>query len=294
MKNKIVLISLVVLLLLVFKTETTYAVEQASAISVEEQIRILLEKIAHLKSLIANLTVQKEILAESYVVMDMTNNSVILEKNVNQPFPIASVTKLMNAVVSKENLQKDQSITLTQEMLKPYGYSPSLFLGLNVSMQNLLKASLIQSTNDAAESLSYFIGNGNFLNLMNQRARELGMNSTRYFDVHGMDPKNHSTAADLTKLVNYINQNHPDLWSITKDNDFWLPGSTGRMLKFKNMNVFYDSPEFIGGKTGYLKEAKESLASIFELNGKKFAVVVLKSPDRKADVLKIINWLKAS
>lgn len=291
MKYKIFLILSTVLSLL-FSGVRTNAVTEASIISLEEQVSILQEKIKYLQALIANLKLQKEILAESYLVMDISNNSVILEKNASKPYPIASITKLMNAVVSAENMKEDQSIILTQEMLKPQGYSPSLFLNLSVTVKNLLKASLIQSTNDAAESLSYFMGNDKFLSRMNQKAKVLGMNDTYFYDVHGLNPKNHSTATDLAKLLVYIKNNHPELFSITKDNDFWLPDPTGKMLKFKNLNAFYDLPEFVGGKTGYLKEAKESIASLFQLNGKMFAVIILTSPDRKADTLKITNWMK--
>src|SRR3989344_7847615 len=110
----------------------------------EEQIRILLDKIAYLQSLIAKLMSEREILAESYMVVDLSDGNIILEKNINQQHSIASITKLMNAVVVSENINSNQSIVLTSQMLRPYGYSPSLFLGLNVSAQNLLKASLIQ------------------------------------------------------------------------------------------------------------------------------------------------------
>jgi len=165
---------------------------------------------------------------------------------------------------------------------------------LSVTVKNLLKASLIQSTNDAAESLSYIVGHDKFLGLMNQKARDLGMKDTYYYDVHGLNPKNHSTATDLAKLVIYINKNHPELWTITKDNDFWLPDPTGKMLKFKNLNNFYQTPEFIGGKTGYLKEAKESFASLFELNGKTVAIVILRSVNSKADAIRIIDWVKSN
>ena len=294
MKNKTVLILLIALPLLLFLANYSGATDGAGSVNIEEQIKVLLDKIAHLKQLIASLMLQNEVLAESYLVVNMEDGSVILEKNINQPHSIASITKLMNAVVATENLDKSQSIILTSDMLKPYGYSPSLFLGLSVTMENLLKASLIQSTNDASESISYFTGHEKFLELMNQKAKELDMDNTQYYDAHGMDPRNHSTASDLIKLVEYINEEHPDIWNITKDNDFWLPDPTGKMLHFKNLNVFYNDPEFIGGKTGYLKEAKESLASIFELNGKKFNIVVLKSQDRKADALKIIDFIKAN
>ncbi|MDO8486472.1 MAG: serine hydrolase [Candidatus Staskawiczbacteria bacterium] len=294
MKHKIFLILFTVLLFLFHGTKITHAADQMDNIELNNQIQLLTEKIKYLQSLIANLKLQKEVSAESYLVMDISNNSVILQKDINQAYPIASVTKLMNAVITAENMDNNQSITLTEEMLKPLGYSPSLFLNLSVTVKNLLKASLIQSTNDAAESLSYFIGNKKFLDLMNQKVKELDMQNTHFYDVHGLNPNNHSTATDLAKLLAYINKNHPELWGITKDNDFWLPDPTGKLLKFKNVNNFYELPEFIGGKTGYLPEAKQSLASVFDLNGKPVAIILLRSKNRQTDVIKIINWIKSN
>jgi len=200
----------------------------------------------------------------------------------------------MTATIATENINLNKTITLQQEMLTPLGYSPSLYLGLNVSAQNLIKASLIQSTNDAAFSLTYFLESGKFLNLMNQKAKELGMINTVFYDPHGLSPTNNSTASDLTKLLTYIYKNHPEILTITKDNNFWLPDQSGRLLRFKNVNNFYDFPEFIGGKTGYIPEAKQTIAGIFIINGKPKAVVLLYSNNRQNDILSILNPIKSA
>ncbi|MDD4201724.1 MAG: hypothetical protein PHU39_03060, partial [Candidatus Pacebacteria bacterium] len=103
---------------------------------------------------------------------------------------------------------------------------------------------------------------------------------------------NRSTSKDLVKLLLYIHKNHPEILEIGKDDNFWLPDNTGRMLKFKNVNNFYNIPEFIGGKTGYLPEAKQTLASLFDVKEKPIAIVLLYSENRQTDTLKILNWLK--
>jgi len=258
----------------------------------EPDTTALQEKVKNLQLMITDAKLQREMISGSYLVMDISDNSVISGKNINQAYPIASITKLMNAVITVENVDMNQSITLQKNMLKPWGYSPSLFLNLIVSAKNLLRASLIQSTNDAAESLTYFIGHQKFLELMNQKAKELGMEHTYFYDAHGLSPKNHSSSSDIAKLVTYIYKNHPEILSATKDDDFWLPDSTGRLLKFQNLNNFYKLPEFIGGKTGYLPEAKQSLASVFNLNGRPVIIVLLYSKSRQADTFKVINLVK--
>lgn len=280
------------ILLLTFLFPGVQPLRAYSYNELNQQIQAIYEKIQYLTTLLSNLKPQKEITAGSYLAINLSDNSIFLEKDINKPYPIASVTKLMNAVVAFENIDAKQKITLTEEMLKPLGYSPSLFKGLNVSAENLLKASLIQSTNDAAQALTYFLENKKFLDLMNKKAKELGMANTSFYDAHGLNPSNKSTASDLVKLLTYIYKNHPEILTITKDNNFRLPDITGKLLKFANLNNFYNLSEFIGGKSGYLPEAKETFASIFEIKGKPTAVVLLYSKSYKSDTSKIIDLLK--
>ena len=265
---------------------------EASDIFLANQEEISRQESLLLKSLELNSTLRQKISAKAYIAVDLSDNSVILKKNINSPYPIASVTKLMNAVIVLENTKKDQTITLTEEMLSPPGKTPTLFSGLNISVDNLLKAALIQSTNDAAESLSYFMGHDRFVWLMNQKAKKLGMKNTIYYDVHGLNIFNRSTASDLGKLVSYINKHHPEIWEITKNNDFYLPNTEGIFLKFLNLNDFYPLDSFVGGKTGYLAQARQTLASVFNINGKPIAITMLSSKNRMADVFNILRQLK--
>ncbi len=255
-------------------------------------IASLQSQVTYLINLISKLVLQRAIFADAYIVVDTTNNNVVLEKNPAKVLSIASVTKLMNAVVAKENITAGKTITLTPESLSAFGSSPSLYPGLTVSRDDLLHAMLIQSTNDAALSLSYFIGPQDYIALMNKKAADLGMQNTTFVDPHGLDLKNQSTAADLAKLVAYIQQNHPDLWEITKDDNFWMPCETGKLCHFKNLNTFSKDPNFVGGKSGYLPEIGESMASLFSVNGKNYAIVVLRSPKRDNDISLMVNWLK--
>lgn len=287
MKRKIILI-LFAILVLIFAQEA-----EASTISSAQQIEILQQEILTLRALIRNYNLYQKPIAGSYIAVDISNNSVLLQKNADKQFSMASVTKLMNAVVSVENISMDQNITLTEKMLLPLGQTPVLYSGLKITANDLLKATIIQSSNDSAEALSYFLGKENFINLMNQKAKELGMSDTVYYDTNGLDLNNKSTASDLAKLISYIYKNHPQILEITKNNDFWLPDQNGNMLKFRNGNNFYYMGEFVGGKTGYIPEAKQTFDSIFNVNGKSIAIAVLYSDNRMADIFSILRQLKS-
>lgn len=295
--KRYIIILLLVFVLCVFQPALVGAV----TLNVAQQIEALKQQILYLQSLLTQAQQQphpqpslQNISSQAYMVMDITSGQVLLEKNSLQQYPIASITKLMNAVVTVENIDQTKTITLTEAILRPTGYSPALFLGATVSAKDLLKASLIQSTNDAANALASFMGTKKFVSYMNQKAGELAMNDTAFYDPHGLNPANHSAAADLAKLLTYIYNNHPELLAIGKDNNFQLPGSTGKLLTFKNVNNFYASPDFIGGKTGYLPEARQTLASLFEIHKKPMAVVVLYSENRYADTRAIIDWVTYS
>jgi D-alanyl-D-alanine carboxypeptidase len=257
-----------------------------------QQIEILRHEISLLQMLLANMNLRQEIVSPSYIAVDLSTDSILLEKNSNIRYPIASITKLMTSVIALEKINKDQKIILDKEMLEPFGHSPTLFLGASVTAENLVKANLIQSTNDASQALAVFLGRNNHLNLMNQKAKEIGMNNTFFYDAHGLSSTNRSTASDLVKLLSYIHKNHPEILSITRDNNFWLPDSSGSLLKFQNVNNFYYLGSFVGGKTGYLPEARQTIASIFNVNQKATAIVVLYSTNRQADVFSIIRRIK--
>ncbi len=292
--KKFPLFLIIVLSLFLSTPRPILAQAQPDTFLLIQQIEILKREIEVFKSLISNLNLRQQPTAAAFSAVRLSDNKVLLEKNSSQAYSIASVTKLMTAVVASENITNNQTITLTEEILKPLGKSPVLFAGLNISKEGLLKAALIQSSNDAAEALTFFVGKQNFLTLMNQKTKELGMQNTSFFDPHGLDSANRSTSSDLAKLVSYIYKQHPEILAITKYNDFWLPDSTGRRFKFQNVNNFYPLGEFVGGKTGYLVEAKQTIASVFNINQEPVAIVLLYSDNRQADVFAIVNQLKNS
>ena len=292
MRSKIFFLSLLLFLsFLPLGTKGT----QLSQEQILQKIEIMKQEMSLLRSLFLNLYAVNQgakISALSYLAINLSDNSVLLEQNSNLPYPPASITKLMTAVIALEEIDLDKEITLTEEMLEPSGYSPSLYPGLSISAENLLKASLIQSTNDAAEALSCFIGKEKFVELMNQKAKDLGMKRTIFYDPHGLNPTNRSTAQDLAKLLAYIHKNHPEILNISRNNNFWLPDATGKLLKFRNVNSFYPFPKFIGGKAGYLLEAQETFASIFKVKSDTVAIIILYSNNHRADIFAILKRLK--
>lgn len=235
--------------------------------------------------------------AESYLVADLDSGFVFAEKDSQSQFPIASITKLMTAIVVAENVDLRKSIEFKKEMLEPYGSTEGLEIGKSFRVVELFYPLLIESSNDAAEVLSYFLGKEETIKLMNEKAKAILMEKTNFSDPTGYDLNNISTAQDLFYLGRYILNNRPPLFEIGKGKEVLSFGQIQFDIeKLWNKNIFINDPTFIGGKTGFLPEAKQTGLFIFRFTdsqGEERNVVIslLGSENHKTDTQKIYIWL---
>lgn len=227
----------------------------------------------------------------SFLVADIDTGEVIVEKKPDLVLPIASVSKLMNAVVATDILDPHEIVTVTKSSIDTYGTVGGLATGEKILVKDLYYPLLMESSNDAAEVLASAYDREAFIFKMNEKAKELGMTDTSFEDASGLSANNVSTSRDLFILADYIDKNHPDLWDITRIREFAI-------LKhdWVNNNPFMTRSSFIGGKNGYTYEADRTTVSIFELDidgqKRKVAIIVLKSSDIKSDVDSIIRFLQ--
>ena len=245
-------------------------------------------------SVIEKTVVKKPTLsAEGYLVADIKTGEIILGKNKTKQFPIASITKLMTALVSLETIDQSQIAIVSPEAL--IGENPSikgLSEGEVISTSSLLYPLLLESSNAAAKTLAGHIGTKNFVNHMNGKTESIGMPKTFFADSSGLSSRNISTPEDLFGLVSYIFKNKKQILDITREKEF----SEG-MKKWFNGGKFSGLKNFLGGKTGYTDSAGKTFAGIFSLpsaesKSREIAVIILKSKDRDDDVIKILDYLK--
>ncbi len=241
---------------------------------------------------------EEKINAMSYLVLDVNRGTPLLSKNENHSYPIASITKLMSAVVAVENIDIDQKVTLAPEMFLQNSWqrpSPAIYAGQTLAVSDLIKASLIQSTNNAVHPLTHLLDDGLFLEKMNETAKKIGMTNTRFYDAHGVSSLNRSTAPDILKLMTYVLENHPNILKTTTEENFQLPGNCPQhnwICTFKNLNTFHNVEGFLGGKSGFTNAAGNTFTGIFEINGKKYSLVLLNTKSRTTDTQNISAWLK--
>lgn len=230
--------------------------------------------------------------AQAYLVGDLGTGEVILAKNAEAKFPIASVSKLMTALVAKEIGKTTDTAVVSKRAVATYGGNGELKAGEKIKVDNLIYPLLLESSNDAAEAIAEHFDREKFIGKMNEAAKSLGMASTSFNDPSGLSEKNQSTVVDIFKLTGYLVKEKPDLFAVTTTKSY----SAGRH-HWSNISQFLNKKEYLGGKSGYIDEALQTVTSVFNLPlGEKVsrpvAITLLRSKDRKKDVETIIKYLQ--
>lgn len=239
-----------------------------------------------------------EVSAQSYLAADLDSGYVFAEKDSQKQLPIASLTKLMTAIVVAENIDLRKSILVREKMLEVYGSTKGLEAGKRFRVVELFYPLLIESSNDAAEVLSYFLGREKTIKLMNEKAKAILMEQTEFVDPHGFDPKNVATARDVFYLGRYLLNNRPPILEITKGEEVSSFGEVSFEIEnLWNKNVFIDDPTFIGGKTGLIRTSWDAALFLFRLTTqddteRNIVIILLGSDDNKIDTQRIYKWLQ--
>jgi lipoprotein-anchoring transpeptidase ErfK/SrfK len=235
-----------------------------------------------------------DVSAAAYIIADVNTGEVFLEKSINEEFPIASITKLMTAVVAAESMGLDRPVRFTERALQNYG-DDGFTVGESINLKELLYPLLLHSSNDAASAIAYNFGEAEFLKLMNKKAKALGMEATVFFDASGIDDRNTSTVHDLFLFAQYLNNSKKAVLDITK-----IPTkkvySSFKSFTLRNKSLFASDPAFGGGKTGKTDAAKETYVSLFETTvegvPRTLAFVILYSDNRDHDIIKLREWFR--
>ena len=232
------------------------------------------------------------------LVVDQNTDEVLFSKNSSAVLPIASITKLMTAlVVTEAGLALDEVLTVTPEDAAVRAGSRSqLRAGAQLTRGEMLHLALMASENRAAHLLgrTYPGGLSSFVEAMNAKAQLLGMHDTRYVEPTGLSSDNRSSAEDLARLVRAASQ-HPLLRELSTSPEAVVP--VGRQqVQFRNTNGLVRNPEWDIGlqKTGYIAAAGRCLVMQTQLSGRQLIMVLLDSAgkySRIGDAERIRKWL---
>ncbi len=216
--------------------------------------------------------------AKSTIVMDMDSGRVLYEKNADEPRLIASITKIMTAVVAIENGNVNDYVTVGNEVLSMYGSSIYVKPGEKITLMDLLYGLMLRSGNDAAIVIANYVGKSeeNFVRLMNDKAKEIGVKNTVDKNSHGLDEvtQNYSTARDMAILSSYASK--IDLYEKIVSTKKWTTEASGKAYIWNNRNkLLYSYKYATGGKTGYTPKAGRTLVTTASKDNLNLTVVTL-------------------
>ncbi len=238
-----------------------------------------------------------ELNAEAALAMRTDGKRIYYNKNMEMKRPVASLTKLMTAIVVLENYNLEEVIRVPVVAIKREGSRGDLRPSEEITARSLLDMMLIDSSNDAAIALAD--RNPGFVSIMNKKAKELGLINTHFSNSDGLDEdNNYSTAVDVAKIFSYLASNYPTVFDILKTENMVVYSADGKIAhRLKNTNALLGAvSEVKAGKTGYTDKAGGAL--ILLISGFRFGdknniiTVILGSPDRFGESEKLIQWLK--
>jgi D-alanyl-D-alanine carboxypeptidase len=228
-------------------------------------------------------------LSSDVVFVKEINGKTLFQKNADKQKDIASITKLMSAYLGYKIFSSKDDFIFDRESLNQEGDVGYFYVGEKISRDEILKASLVASSNDAIYLLAKTYSLEKFVSLMNQKAQEWKMLQTNFVDPTGLG-KNFSNARDLFIMLTKIYSETPEIFNFTRLEKVVI---NGKILWTTNLLLPKYSSIIVGAKTGYKETAGENLVLILKFDNSPFiGVILLDSKDRFNDAEKIIKALK--
>jgi hypothetical protein len=234
-----------------------------------------------------------ELKTPHYLIADVESSTVLASSNLDAVAPIASITKLMSALVAAEYINLDSSVFVNEPNFVQ-SLIPRLGDRTKVSMYSLLQLLLVESSNEAAEVIAAQLGREVFIENMNEKAISLGMLNTTFADPSGLSSDNVSTIGDLFRLAQYISTNRSFIFELTANQDLPTAYTGGQFGELVNFNKVEDLDNFIGGKVGETLAAGQTSLTLHRLTVKgqerTLAIIILGSKNRNEDVRELLKY----
>ncbi|CCQ95598.1 Serine-type D-Ala-D-Ala carboxypeptidase [[Clostridium] ultunense Esp] len=232
--------------------------------------------------------------AKAAALIDVQSGRVLYEKNGNERLPIASLTKIMTAIVAIEEGNLEDKVKVGKNAVGVEGSSIYLRQNEEMRLEDLLYGLMLRSGNDAAVAIAEHIGGSvdGFVYLMNEKAEFLGLTNTHFMNPHGLDhPDHYSTAHDLALLTAYALKN-PIFKKIvaTKIKNVPMPGEEWDRKWINKNKMLRLYPGADGIKTGYTKIANRCLASSATREGRQLATIVLHDGNDWNDSMRLLDF----
>lgn len=233
--------------------------------------------------LVPGISYAVEIQSRAAVVMDATTKQVLYAKNPELKLKPASTTKLMTALISVERSKLNDIVTISRKAVNVAPTKMGFKIGDKVTIEELLYAALMKSANDAAVALAEAVAGSekNFVKLMNQRARALGLKDTKFVNPHGLPGRGqYITAYDLATIMGHAIKN-PVIREILGTRVRKVSTEKGRSMFIKSTNkLLWFDEEVLGGKTGYTRLALHCFTGVSDREEESIIIALLGTPKR--------------
>jgi D-alanyl-D-alanine carboxypeptidase len=235
-----------------------------------------------------------QLTATSALMYDLTTDKALFEKNAKERLPMASLTKVMTAIVSLENPKEDNNYLVRSENLVGED-SMGLASGEVLSLEELLHGLMLPSGNDAAEVLAtnYKGGREAFLQAMNDKAKALGLTDTRFSNPSGLqgDGIQHTTTYDLLVITRYALETFPIFAEIVSKTEYEIPATSAHKeyYLYNETNLLTTYPGVKGVKTGYTPEAGLCLITYIDYGGHRIIGILLNSQNRRKEMKDLLD-----
>lgn len=233
--------------------------------------------------------------AQSAIVINSADNSVIYSKNAYSSMPMASTTKIMTCVLACESTRLNDTVVVTNEMLA--GTEGSLIYlkpDDKITLYDLAVAAMLASGNDAANAVAFCLSGSiaDFVALMNKKACSIGMKNTFFVTPSGLDEKNHhSTAYDMALLASYAMKSSCfSKICALKSAQITINGK--KQTIYNHNKLLSSDDNFVGVKTGFTEKAGRCLVSAYNYNGNMIITVTLNAPDDWQDHKRLVAFAK--
>ncbi len=238
-----------------------------------------------------------EISAEAVLFVDTKTGQVLFSKNPNKKLPIASLVKVMTVLVALEHKSMDDKFTVSQHAVEMEPDKMLLIAGEKLTLKELLDGIFLVSANDGAEVLAEGTtgDRSEFIKLMNDKAKQLGMKDTFYANSTGLDEdsnNSYSSAYDLAILTRYLIRRFPEVVEISKTEHIYLPQTPDHQDydMYSGINLLTTYPGVVGFKTGFTPEAGLTLIALVRKEGHEVVGVLLGSGDRRDEARELLDY----
>ena len=232
--------------------------------------------------------------ATSITIMDTDTGRVLYSKNQNEERLIASITKIMTAIVAIESGKLNDIVIVDNSILKAYGSGIYIEIGEQIKLEDLVYGLMLRSGNDAALMIAKYVSGSveEFAKNMNEKAEKIGMKNTKFFNPHGLDEEteNVSTSYDMALLTSYAMQN--EVYKKIAGTKSYKVTTDKKTYVWKNKNkLMFDYEYTTGGKTGFTKKARRTLVTTASKNNMNVVVVTLNDPDDFSEHKEAFNYV---